>query len=340
MKIRKLAKAHLIRNFRGKKFKDIGMNKNMKKRSSLRLQEISYHYLTRPEINKNPLSLKLSRVISISSGKGGVGKTNVVINLAFALAQLGKKVLVLDADFGLPNIHTFLGLTPKYSIGHFFKLKKNLWEILINGPKDIKILPGETGDFDLVNLDENQKIYLLKELEPLVKTIDILLIDTASGLSSNVLFFNMMAGNTLIIITPEGTSLKNAQILITELFKKNKRRFEILVNCVRNSQEAKGVFEDLSKNIYYSSGNFLSLDYLGFVPFDDRIQEAIRNQRAVLDMYPESSPSCSFMNLANTMLEKIQMEEEAPDNQFLSKENSQYYFRAILSWMQKAVDLT
>jgi flagellar biosynthesis protein FlhG len=146
------------------------------------------------------------RVVSFSSGKGGVGKTNMVTNIALAIARLGKRVLILDADLGLANVDIMLGLVPKYTIRHVFSGEKRLEEILMQGPGGMLILPAGSGIPELVHLDESEKLFLLNEMEGLGDSIDLMLIDNAAGISENVLYFNLAAQQRVIVVTPEPTS--------------------------------------------------------------------------------------------------------------------------------------
>lgn len=255
-----------------------------------------------PNVDCPTRSIKGPRVISVTSGKGGVGKTNVVANLAFALTQLGEKVMVLDADLGLANIDVLLGLTPQYTIEHLFKQKKSISEILIKGPGGMWILPASSGVVDLVDLNESQKIFLLNEFDQITETIDILLIDTGAGISSNVLYFNMAAQESIVIATPEPTSLTDAYALIKVLSTRfNRKNFMILVNLVSNVHEAKGVYKRIS-TVADTFLESLSIDYLGFIPFDEKLGLAVRNQRPVLEIFPKAPSSRNFTELAKTIL--------------------------------------
>ena len=251
-----------------------------------------------------PSHLKAPRVISVTSGKGGVGKTNVVANLAFAFTQLGKKVLVLDADFGLSNIDVLLGLAPRYTIEHLFKKEKSFSDILVKGPGGMSIMPASSGVLDLVNLDEAQKIFLLNEFDLIEENIDLLLIDTGAGISSNVLYFNMAAQESIVIVTPEPTSITDAYALIKILVTKFKKKdFMLLINLVVHDDEAKEVFKKISTVADRYLGS-LSMDYLGFIPFDEKLQSAVKHQRPVLEIYPKASSSKSLMNLAKSLSER------------------------------------
>lgn len=266
----------------------------MKKRS-----EMNYA----PTLLKNPFNC-FPKVLSVTSGKGGVGKTNVVANLAFAFTQLGKRVLVVDADLGLANIDILLGLSPRYTIEHFFSGKKCLPEILVKGPGGMSIMPASSGVPDLVDLDENQKILLLNEIDLMAESIDILLIDTGAGISSNVLYFNVAAQESIVVVTSEPTSITDAYALIKVLSTRfNKKDFMILVNCVSDAQEGKEVFRKISM-VADRFLRSLSIDYLGFIPFDEKLPSAVKQQQAVLEIYPMAPSSRSLSKLARTIAER------------------------------------
>jgi flagellar biosynthesis protein FlhG len=266
------------------------------------------------------------RVISVSSGKGGVGKTNVVANLAFALTQLGKRVLVWDADLGLANLDIILGLTPRYTIEHLLNRKKSMREILIEGPGGMTILPAGSGVLELVDLNENQKLFLLTELEGLADIIDVLLIDTGAGISSNVLYFNMAAKESIVLVTPEPTSITDAYALMKVLATKyQKNRFILLVNSARTNQEAIDVFRKISRVVDRFLGN-VSLDYAGFIPFDEKLPLAVKQQRPVLEIFPQALSSRSFMEVARGLME--------PSLRVESHGNLQFFWRYLLQCHQ------
>jgi flagellar biosynthesis protein FlhG len=244
------------------------------------------------------------KVISVASGKGGVGKTNVVANIGFALAQFGRRVMIMDADLGLANVDVLLGLTPQYTIQHFFDRSRSFSEILVKGPGGMSILPASSGVCELVDLKEHQKLFLMNEMDLMANEIDFLLIDTGAGISSNVLYFNLAAQESIVIVTPEPTSITDAYALIKVLSNRFKKdRFLILVNRAENEEEAREVFRKISR----VADHFLdhvSTDYLGFVPEDDKLPLAVKRQRAVLDLYPGAVSSRSFKALARRLMEK------------------------------------
>jgi flagellar biosynthesis protein FlhG len=264
-------------------------------------------------------SLKWPKVISISSGKGGVGKTNVTANLGLAFTQLGKQVLVLDADLGLANIDVLLGITSRYSIEHLFSREKRFSEILVKGPGGMSIMPASSGVLELVDLNETQKIMLLDELDHLGMGVDVLLIDTGAGISSNVLYFNVAAAESIIIATPEPTAITDAYALIKVLATKfQKKNFMILVNLAASSQEAKGVFKKINIAVDRFLGS-LSLDYLGFIPMDENIPKAVKLQKAVLEIYPRTHFSKRIMEMAGIISERPIQRSENGNVQFFWK---------------------
>ena len=225
------------------------------------------------------------KVIAVTSGKGGVGKTNIVANLAIAFSKQGKSVLVLDADLGLGNIDVLLGLAPQYTLEHVILGEKRLSEVIFDGPAGIKILPTGSGVEELTALTPEQKLVLLSEFDRLETTIDIFLIDTAAGISSNVLYFSTMAEEIIVVLTPEPTSLTDAYAIIKVLSQKHGQKdFKVLVNMARNAGDARDVFQKLS----LVSDRFLevAVDYLGYISMDDYLPMAVSEQKAVVESYP------------------------------------------------------
>lgn len=242
------------------------------------------------------------RVICITSGKGGVGKSNIVTNLAYALMKKGKKVLILDADLNLANVDILLGLTPRFNLHHVFLGEKTLNEILVKGPGGMLILPASSGILELAELTESQRLYFLAEMEAIGQKIDIMLIDTAAGINNNVVYFNLASQERIIILSPEPTSLTDAYALIKVLSSRHDvKKFRILVNFVKSEKEALAVFRKLS----IVADRFLdsmSLDFLGYIPYDSKLPQAVRAQRLVSDLHPDASSSRMFTKLSDKML--------------------------------------
>lgn len=247
-------------------------------------------------------TMKRPKVFAITSGKGGVGKTNVVGNLAIACQRMGKRVLIFDADLGLANIDIIFGLNPRYSIEEVISGEKELSQIIVRGPEGVAIIPASSGVQELAHLTEGQKINLLNEFDILNSMFDILLIDTGAGISSNVIYFNLAAEERIIVVTPEPTSITDAYALIKVMFYQHgTKNFLLLVNMVRDKKEAKSVYQNLSKVVARFMGG-ISIDYAGFIPLDRVLQESVSRREPVICCYPESSSSNSFKELANYLL--------------------------------------
>ncbi len=241
------------------------------------------------------------QVIAVTSGKGGVGKTNVVANLAYSLCRLKRRVLILDADMGLANLDVLLGLIPKYTIQHMLLGERTLEEIIIEGPGGMKILPASSGVQELTDLTSQQRMALLSQFECLNERTDVLLIDTAAGISSNVMFFNTIANEIIVVASPEPTSITDAYAIIKVLSTRYAEKyFQLLVNFVRNESEGLEVYRQLST----VTERFLNLSirYLGFIPIDAHVQSAVKRQRAVSELFPNCVASRSFLALAEKIV--------------------------------------
>lgn len=243
------------------------------------------------------------KTIAVASGKGGVGKTNVVASLAIALTALGNKVMILDADLGLSNIDVLLHLAPKYNIQHVLRGEMALRDVVIEGPHGIKILPAGSGEQDLTALDEFQRLKIMEEFDAFENDIDILLIDTAAGISTNVAFFCVAAQEIMIVTSPEPTAMTDAYALIKVLFMRyQEKNFRVLVNSAKSEEEAFEVFRRLS----VAAEKFLnvSLDYLGYLPLDESVPRAVREQQAFIDAFPTSSISRHLREIAHKVNEQ------------------------------------
>ncbi len=263
------------------------------------------HRLKKYDESGSNSTVNMPKVIAITSGKGGVGKTNVVGNLAIACQRMGKRVLIFDADLGLANIDIIFGLNPKHNIEEVIKGEKELSQIIVQGPEDVAILPASSGVQELAHLTEGQKINLLNEFDILSNLFDIMLIDTGAGISSNVTYFNMAAEERIIVVTPEPTSITDAYALIKVMFYQHgTKNFFLLLNMVRDESEAKSVYQNLSRVVARFMGG-ISIDYAGFIPWDSLLQEAVSRREPVVCCYPEGSSSNSFKELANYLLRQI-----------------------------------
>ena len=227
------------------------------------------------------------QVVAVSSGKGGVGKTNVVTNLGVACAKQGREVLLMDADLALGNVDILLGLAPTYTIDDVLSGTRTLEDVIVQGPEGIRILPAASGIQELSNLTYEQQLQLQTGFLQLRQPPDLLFIDCAAGISSNVLYFSLVAHDTLIVVSSDPSSLTDAYALMKVLSTRyQQRRFRFLVNMVRKPQEGKEVFRKLS----LVTDRFLniSLDYVGCIPFDDCVPLAVSQQRTVIEAFPRA----------------------------------------------------
>ena len=238
-----------------------------------------------------------ARVIAITSGKGGVGKTSIVGNLGYAFTKLGKKVLILDADMGLGNLDVLLGLAPKYNLSHVIKREKAIDEILIEGPGKMKILPASSGIQELTNLTKDQKLQILSQLDLLIDSVDVLFIDTAAGISSNVMDFNATAQEVVVVVSPEPTSITDAYALMKVLsLKYSGKACKLVVNMVSRPEEGREVFRQLQ----LVTDRFLdiNIEYLGYVLFDGKVTKGVKSQKIVSEIYPDSLASRCFTDIS------------------------------------------
>jgi flagellar biosynthesis protein FlhG len=245
------------------------------------------------------------KTIAIASGKGGVGKTNVSANLAVALSRLGKKVMIVDGDLGMSNIDVLFSVEPKHTILHLLRADMSLQDIVVEGPHGIKILAAGNGVQELTALDSSQRLKILDAFDSYETEIDVLLIDTAAGISENVAFFCIAAQDIIIVTSPEPTSIADAHALIKVLYTQyGEKKFHVLVNSARNAAEALDVFRKLH-HVSDAVGN-ISLEYLGFLPFDESVQNAVRAQKPFIDMYPERSISKNISDIAGKFLQPVE----------------------------------
>jgi len=241
-------------------------------------------------------------VFAVTSGKGGVGKTNIVGNLAVTYQRMKKRVLIFDADLGLANIDIIFGISPKYTIEEVIKGEKELSQIIVNGPEGVSIIPASSGVQELSHLTEGHKINLLNEFDLLNNMFDVLLIDTGAGISSNVIYFNLAAQERIVVVTPEPTSITDAYALIKVMFKKHGiKNFILLMNMVKNEKEAVSVYRHISKVIEKFMGS-ISIDYAGYIPYDKHLHESVNRREPVTCCFPGSSSSQSFKKLAEYLL--------------------------------------
>jgi len=246
----------------------------------------------------------LPKMIAVSSGKGGVGKTNIVANLGFILSGMGKKILIMDTDLGLGNLDVLLGITPKNNISHVLSGEKSIADILVDGPGKMRILPASSGIQALTHLTQAQMDLISDQMLGIIAQFDAVLIDTAAGISSNVLYFNASAHDVCVVVTPDLTAITDAYALIKVLsIQYGIPGFRLLVNQVENAKEAREIFNHLE----LITRQFLdvSIQFMGHVLKDDNISKGVRSQKMVSDMYPRSPASECFKIVAQKILDSM-----------------------------------
>lgn len=231
-----------------------------------------------------------TRVIAVTSGKGGVGKSNVVVNLAIALAGFKKKAVILDADMGLANVDVLLGIKPRFTLRHVIAGQKDLLDIVVDGPGGIKIIPASSGIPDLADMPEADRARFLEKLRVLDGEAEVLLIDTPAGVASNVMGFVRATQEVIVITTPEPTAITDAYAMVKVISLQGVRKHvRLLVNMAANEKEA----ADLVAGISLIAKRFLGMDidYLGHIEWDPNLPDAVRRQQPLYRIYPDSPAS-------------------------------------------------
>jgi len=254
------------------------------------------------------------RIITISSGKGGVGKTNIAINLAIAFTEIGKRVVVMDADLGLANVNVILGIIPKYNLYHVIKSQKKLREITVDTQYGIQIIAGASGFSQLANLSEEERENFVEGLKGLAYA-DIIIIDTGAGVSQNVLSFLRAADDAIIVTTPEPTAITDAYGIIKSISADvNGPSIKLVVNRVKSVMEGKRVAE----RVINIAGQFLNIkvNNLGFVYEDSTVQKAVIKQDPFIKSAPGSKASQSIRHLMSR-LANVEYREQGGLGKFL-----------------------
>ncbi|MFM2478319.1 MinD/ParA family protein [Celerinatantimonas sp. MCCC 1A17872] len=241
---------------------------------------------------------KKVKVIAVTGGKGGVGKTNVTLNMAVAMAAQGKRVMVLDADLGLANVDVMLGLRVTRNLSHVLRGECQLDDILVEGPNGILIAPATSGTQSMVELSQSEHAGLIRAFSELKTPIDVLLVDTAAGISDMVLSFSRAAQDILVVVCDEPTSITDAYALIKILSNEHGcYKFKIVANMVHSLREGQELYTKLTR----VTDRFLdaTLELVACIPYDNNVRQAVRKQKVIVDGFPKSPAALAFRSLAS-----------------------------------------
>ncbi|CDD35174.1 site-determining protein [Roseburia sp. CAG:309] len=260
-----------------------------------------------------PIQKPVAKVITITSGKGGVGKSSISVNLAIQLSRMGKRVVIFDADFGLANIEIMLGLHPRYNLADMMYRGKNLNDIITYGPENVGFISGGSGIQELANLSREQIITLIQKLNELDEFADVVIVDTGAGISDTVLEFVAASEEVLLVATPEPTSITDAYALLKTLnkkatYRKEKTVVKMIANQVHGNRDARELFEKLGMVV----AKFLDIEveYLGSVPYDHNMQKAIMKQTPISILDASCNTARAVNRIANTLEHTMEQEAE------------------------------
>ena len=280
----------------------------------------------RDQNNQKVEASQMARVVTVTSGKGGVGKSNLAVNLAVQLRKAGKRVIRFDADFGLANVEVMFGAVPQDNLSDFIYRGKRIQEIITPGPMDIGFISGGSGIIGLNNLYREQIMYLVKAIEELNTLADYIIIDTGAGISDHVLEFVMASPEVLLVSTPEPSSLTDSYSLLKALYRNPNfvaadTTIHVISNRVSSLEEGQAVFDKLNSVV----SQFLhgKLNYLGMIPQDAALDKAVRQQKTVSLLEPASKSAKAFEVLADNLM-------NGTHNQVLAKRGIVQMFSGFL----------
>lgn len=271
-------------------------------------------------VKEHTVSRGLARVITVTSGKGGVGKSSLSVNLAIALSRLGNRVVVLDADFGLANVEVMLGVRPQYNLADLMFHGKNLTDIITKGPEKIGFISGGSGIQELTNLTKDQIVYLIQKLVELDEKADIVIVDTGAGISDSVLEFVAASSEVLLVATPEPTSITDAYALLKTLNRKSDISLQdtvvkMVANRIDTYDEGKELYDKLS--LVVNKFLDLNLEYLGALPQDKCVSKAVMRQKPAIALYPDSQFSKTITHFADVLCKHTK--EEIPNKKGIAE---------------------
>ena len=257
---------------------------------------------------------RVARVITVTSGKGGVGKSSISVNLAIALSRLGNRVIVLDADFGLANVEVMLGIRPQYNLADLMFRGKTLADIITPGPENIGFISGGSGIQELTNLTRDQIVSLIQKLVELDEKADIILIDTGAGIADSVIEFVAASSEVLLVATPEPTSITDAYALLKTLNRKTDISLEdtvikMIANRIDTYEDGKELYGKLS--LVVSKFLSLKLEFLGSLPQDSNVSKAVMRQKPAIALYPNSQFSKTLTMFADILCDSVMNEPQS-----------------------------
>jgi len=275
---------------------------------------------------------KIARVITVTSGKGGVGKSSISINMAIQMSRLGKRVVILDADFGLANVEVMLGIRPKYNLADLIFHGKSLQDIITEGPEHIGFISGGSGIQELSNLSKDQIIFLVQKLYELDEIADVVIIDTGAGISDSVLEFVTVSSEVLLVATPEPTSITDAYALLKTLnrkveFSTDNTVIKMIANRVDSYEEATELYNKL--NLVVDKFLNIKMEFLGAVPQDINVSKAVMQQKPYSILYPNTPSTKAIFELASILCNNI------PQGAHSKKGIAQLFYNLIRTKLKK-----
>lgn len=260
----------------------------------------------RKKVEEMKSTVPTARVIAVTSGKGGVGKTSISVNLALQMRAQGKRVVIIDADFGLANVEIMLGIRPQYNLADLVFRNKSIEDIITEGPNGIGFISGGSGVQDLVNLDKENIKKLIAKLVKLDTLYDVVIIDTGAGIADSVIQFVLSSPEVLLVVTPEPTSITDAYSLLKAVnrkkdFDREHKSIKVIANRVNNQDEGQEIFDKIS--IVVSKFLNIQLEYLGYIPADKRIAYAVMEQTPIVMSQPGSSPAVMVKKICDRLLD-------------------------------------
>lgn len=251
----------------------------------------------------------LARVITVTSGKGGVGKSNVSVNLAIQLGRMGKRVVILDADFGLANIEVMLGIRPKYNLADMMFRGRGIREVISEGPENVGFISGGSGLREMTNLEKDQLLGLVNMMYELDHLADVVIIDTGAGISNTVIELVAASAEVLLIATAEPTSITDAYALLKTLhrhvdFDSGRTKIKVVGNRIQTYEEGQELFQKL--NTVVNKFLRMDMDYLGAIPYDDSLLKAVMKQQPVSLAFPNAPAARAMLELAMVLEDEQQ----------------------------------